>query len=83
MMIRTQVQFTQEQWEELKKLAAARRLSVAELVRQGVDQLLRAPENMDIAEYQRLTVEIAGKYHSGSSDISTKHDQYLAETYGS
>ena len=82
-MIRTQIQLTQEQWKELKKIAAARHLSIAELVRQSVDQLIRSPENQRIDQYHRLSVEIVGKYKSGSSDVSANHDKYLSDSYGS
>jgi hypothetical protein len=80
-MIRTQIQFTQEQWEALKKLANARHVSIAELVRQSVDKLIRSPENMSNDEYQQLCIEIVGKYQSGIADISSNHDEYLSETY--
>jgi hypothetical protein len=83
MMIRTQVQFTQEQWQALKKIAASRHVSIAELVRQSVDQLIRSPENQKIDEYRRLAVAIVGKYKSESSDVSTNHDKYLSDIYNS
>ena len=80
-MIRTQVQFTEKQWEALKKIAAARHVSVAEIVRQSVEQMLRSPDNRTLDEYRQLAAEIVGKYGSGHSDISTNHDQYLADSY--
>lgn len=80
-MIRTQVQFTEEQWKALKRLAADQHVSVAELVRQSVDQLIRAPENQDVDEYIRLAEEIVGKYQSGLTDISENHDKYLSENF--
>lgn len=80
-MVRTQIQFTQEQWDALKKLAVARHVSIAELVRQSVNKLIRSPENMSFDEYQKLSAEIVGKYQSGISDVSANHDDYLSETY--
>lgn len=82
-MIRTQIQFTEDQWKALKKMAASRHISVAEIVRQSVEQMLRSPDNRTIDEYQRLAVEIVGKYGSGISDVSTNHDRYLGESYRS
>jgi hypothetical protein len=82
-MIRTQIQFTREQWEALKKLATARHVSVSELVRQSVDQLIRLPENLGFDEYHQVSVEIVGKYRSGLTDVSTNHDKYLSENYKS
>jgi predicted DNA-binding ribbon-helix-helix protein len=82
MMIRTQVQFTKEQWQALKNLASARHISIAELVRQSVDQMIQAPENRD-DDFRRLALEIVGKYSAGEADVSANHDKYLAEIYGS
>ena len=39
-MVRTQIQLTEEQAEGLKRLAAERGVSMAELVRQSVQRLL-------------------------------------------
>jgi hypothetical protein len=43
-MIRTQIQLTEEQARRLKAMAAERGTSVAELIRQGVDDLLQLAE---------------------------------------
>ena len=82
-MIRTQIQLTEEQLEALKSLAASRDVSVAELVRQSVDQLIRSSGLLSPEEKRRRALDIVGKYHSGQSDISTRHDDYLDEIYGS
>lgn len=82
-MIRTQIQLTEEQHQSLKELAAARRTSMAELIRQSVDQLLHSSKGISLEERRKRAIEIAGKYRSGQTDISTNHDKYLAEIYGS
>jgi hypothetical protein len=82
-MIRTQVQFTEQQIEALRALAASRDVSIAELVRQSVDQLIRTSDLLSPEEKRRRALDIVGKYHSGQSDISTRHDDYLDEIYGS
>ena len=41
-MIRTQIQLSEKQAKALKSLAAGRNVSVAELIRQAVDEALRA-----------------------------------------
>jgi len=79
-MVRTQVQFSEQQLAALKRLAAERGVSVAELVRQGVDEVLRAA-SVDIEERRRRAMRIAGRFHSGLSDLCTRHDDYLAEAY--
>lgn len=81
-MVRTQIQLTDNQARDLKRLAAARHLSMAELIRQGVDAILRSNTIMDIAEKRKRALALAGKYRSGKHDISKEHDKYLAEDYG-
>lgn len=82
-MIRTQVQLTEEQAESLKRLAAKRHLSLAELIRQGVDFVLRSSEGITSEERKRRAVSAAGAFRSGKRDLSTKHDEHLAEVFGS
>ena len=78
-MIRTQVQLTEEQAQALKNLASARQVSVAELIRQSVDTLIRSSGAIDAEERRRRAIAAAGRFRSGASDISAKHDEYLAE----
>jgi glycerol dehydrogenase-like iron-containing ADH family enzyme len=80
-MIRTQVQLTEEQARALRDLASARQMSVAELIRQSVDTLIRSSGEVDIAERRRRAIAAAGRFHSGKSDISANHDEYLAEAF--
>ena len=78
-MIRTQVQLTEEQAQALRNLASARQVSVAELIRQSVDALIQSSGEVDAEERRRRAIAAAGRFHSGASDISAKHDEYLAE----
>ncbi len=80
-MIRTQVQLTEEQARVLKNLASMRQVSVAELIRQSVDALIRSSREIDAKERRRRAIAAAGRFHSGASDISTKHDEYLEEAF--
>ena len=82
-MIRTQIQLTEEQSEALKKLAAREGKTVAELVRQGVDQLIRSRSRVDQTELRRRALAVAGKFHAGDEDLSTEHDRYAAEAFES
>ncbi|MBM3957528.1 MAG: ribbon-helix-helix protein, CopG family, partial [Gemmatimonadetes bacterium] len=78
-MVRTQIQLTESQAKELKRLAAARGVSMAELIRQGVDAVLRSKPLPDAEERRKKALALAGKYRSGKTDVSKHHDEYLAK----
>ncbi len=80
-MIRTQIQLTEEQHRALKELADSRQVSVARLIRESVAQYLNTSETMEMDGLRQYAISIAGKYHSGKTDISINHDEYLAEAY--
>ena len=82
-MVRTQIQLTEEQMKSLKKLAGERHVSLAELIRQGVDAVLRSSGAITIEERRRRAIAAAGRFRSGRRDLSAKHDQHLAEAFGS
>lgn len=77
-MVRTQIQLTEEQMQALRQLSAEKGQSVAELVRTGVDQMLRDTNRK--ARAQRF-LDAAGKFNSGLGDVSENHDKYLAEDF--
>ncbi len=81
-MVRTQIQLTEEQLKALKKIATALQLSVAELIRRAVDTMIKTNPAADPDDRRRRALEIAGKFSSGRSDISRKHDAYLSESFG-
>lgn len=79
-MVRTQIQLTEEQVSSLKKMAASRKLSVAELIRQAVKMLIKSGGAVDAKERYRRALRAAGKFRSSVSDLSSRHDDYLSET---
>lgn len=81
-MIRTQIQLSARQAKALKDLAARQGVSVAEIIRQAVDDRLRMTGSIDLEERKRRALAVSGRFHSGQPDLSTAHDQYLAEAYG-
>jgi len=81
-MVRTQIQLTKDQARALKALSASRHLSVAELIRRAIDNMLKTSTSADPEERLRRALEIAGKFSSGMRDISKRHDAYLSEGYG-
>ncbi len=80
-MIRTQVQLTEEQFQALKDIAAVRSVSVAQLVREGVDVLIGAAPNTSATERRRRAIAAAGRFSSDRTDVSARHDYYLTEAY--
>lgn len=81
-MVRTQIQLTEEQVKALKKMALSRHLSIAEIIRQAVDTVIRTNTVVGIKERRKRAIDIVGRFSSGKRDISRKHDTYLAEAFG-
>jgi predicted DNA-binding ribbon-helix-helix protein len=76
-MIRTQVQLTDDQARTLRKVAAERGVSVAAVIRQLVDEGLRAPAS---ARSARARAAI-GRFASGSNTVSRDHDRELDRAF--
>ncbi len=79
-MVRTQIQLTQKQTISLKKLSRKRKISMAEAIRQGVDLYLKNG-SLSPEERRERAIAISGKFHSRHSDLSLRHDKYLAGDY--
>ncbi len=80
-MVRTQIQLTEEQAKAVKKIASAQGLSVAELIRRAVDNIVKSSTIADTEERKRRALEIVGRFRSGKRDVSKEHDAYLVEAY--
>ncbi|OGO36144.1 MAG: hypothetical protein A2147_08855 [Chloroflexi bacterium RBG_16_57_8] len=80
-MVRTQIQLTEDQARKLKRIAQSQHLSVAELIRRGVDAIIESSTAVDIEERRKRALEIVGQFSSGKHNISMKHDLYLADAY--
>ena len=81
-MVRTQIQLTERQARELKRMAAREGVSMAEVIRNAVDAKLReGVSGLPWEERIRRAMAVMGKFHSGLNDVSRRHDQYLAEAY--
>ena len=66
------VRLPPDQLAELRALAARRGVSVTSLVRVGVDMMILENEPL---------LDIIGLVEGGPSDLSERHDDYLAEAY--
>jgi Ribbon-helix-helix protein, copG family len=77
-MIRTQVQLTEEQANAVKRVAAERGVSMAEVLRELVDAHLMQSTSDDRRE---RAIRAIGRHHSGRKDVSREHDRELAEAF--
>ena len=76
MMVRTQISMTSEQHEMITRMAAARGVSMSALIREAVDQLVRA----SATTAAQALLEFADEFQSpGAAAIALDHDNYLAE----
>jgi hypothetical protein len=80
-MIRTQIQLTESQHERLKFLAERRGVSMARLVREGVDAVLSWGA---VADPWDDLFSVVGKYGGDSPEerVGREHDEHLEEIYG-
>jgi hypothetical protein len=81
-MVRTQIQLTERQARELKKMAAREGVSMAEVIRKAVDaKIHEGVSGVPWEERVRRAMAVMGKFHSGIRDLAVNHDKYLAEDY--
>ena len=79
-MVRTQIQLTPDQATQLKRLASASGRSMADLVREGVERLLRDHAVMSRTERMQRAAHVFGTFTSGARDLSSSHDDHFADT---
>ena len=77
-MIRTQISLTEDQMARLRAEARRRRVPIAEVVREAVDRLV-PDEDSDRRERVRRALAAAGRFHSGTGDLATRHDEIAGE----
>ena len=80
-MNRTQIQLTDSQVRGLKEMSAAENKSMAQLMREAVDALLRSTHRVDRDAVKQRAIEATGRFHSGTKDLAVNHDDYLAGAY--
>ena len=78
-MVRTQIQLTEEQRRKLKAASARRGVSIAELIRRGVDEFLSRESDRSTEDLFERARKAAGSFRSGRGDVSVRHDEHLAE----
>ena len=81
-MVRTQIQLTEQQACMARRLAAERHVSMAEVIRDGLELLLRSTGHPASEEERvRRALAVVGQFRSGSADGSGAHDAHLSEAY--
>ena len=78
-MHRTQIQLTEEQVSALKAIGAKENRSMADLIRESVEQLISRRRPVDRQKMMIRALSVIGKYSGGPGDVSENHDEYLAE----
>lgn len=79
-MVRTQVQLQDEQAENLRQLAMKQHRSMASLVREAVNNYLVSETNGDA--WERAIEALGSMEEDEATDVSSGHDDYLAEAHG-
>ena len=77
-MIRTQISMTEEQQEALQRLAAARKVSQAAVLRDALDLLIDQDTRLRRLEQAR---QLIGKYRSEPSNTAVDHDDALDDAF--
>lgn len=69
-----QVYLRREQVESLRSVAERRKVSIAELIRQGVDRILA-----EVPAEEDPLWNIIGTFDSGLGYLAEKHDEYIVQ----
>ncbi len=80
-MKRIQIWLDEQQAKALQRLAREQGRPVSEMVRRSVDALLGSVGQPSREALQSRALSVVGRFHSGASDISTRHDRYLEKAY--
>ena len=81
-MVRTQIQLTEGQARRVRRLAEEQGVSMAEVIRRCLDQVLESGEPDRVALYARAEA-VVGRFEdrSGADDLARRHDDYLATSF--
>lgn len=81
-MIRTQIQLTEEQYKFLREKSAEYNVSMASLIRKGVDLLVeqQGEPSRETLLQRALNIQ-AFEDINDAVDVSINHDKYLVEIY--
>ncbi len=80
-MVRTQIQLTEAQAEQLQRLAKERQVSMATIIRESLDVTLAGEITISTKERRERAKSIAGAFRSGLPDVGKEHDKYLDKAF--
>ena len=80
-LVRTQVLLTSDQADALKKTAAARGVSMAQVVRDAVEAHLLNEQHVGLEARWDRALAAVGRFGSGCSTVARDHDTHLAEAF--
>jgi len=72
---------SEQQQAALRELSAATGRSISDLVRDGIDRVLAAQLRPNRAQLVERAIQVTGRFSSGSTTGSEKHDDHLSEAY--
>ena len=78
-MIRLQIQLEERDAERLREMAHRDGVSIAALVRDAVARFLERDAPVSRADRVQRILDLAGRYASGCSDVSERHDEYFVD----
>lgn len=82
MLVRTQIQLTEGQFERVRRIAHERGTSVAAVIREAIENMPASESGLSRTDRLRRTLGVIGRFRSGLSDVGRDHDRYLDEIYG-
>lgn len=77
-MERTQISLTSDQMRRLRAEAKRRRVPIAKVVRDAVDQIVPADPGDRRARFEQA-LRAVGRFDSGVGDVSSRHDEIAGE----
>lgn len=80
-MVTRNIELTDEQNRRLEELAAALQRSVSELIRERIEEVLKADARPSEQDLRRRAAALSGRFRSGLTDLSTEHDRYLEDSF--
>jgi hypothetical protein len=78
-MVRTQIQLSERQAAQLKRLSAQQQRSMADLIREALDALLARQDSGARQERMRRATGAFGRFRSGTGDLARRHDAHFAD----